>query len=251
MSQAAVIVVALKQILKEARVTYRDIAKALDMSEASIKRMFASHQFSLQRLDRICELAGVEISDLMRRVESERQIIQLTREQEEELVADTKLLLVAISVVNQVSFTDILATYTYTETELIRYMAKLDRIKLIEFLPGNRAKPLISPDFHWIKNGPIQRYFESEVQAGFMNARFDRPGELRLFLTGMLSTEANQQMQQKLKRLALDFRHLRQEDVNKALPERHGTSLVLAMRPWEPPAFAEFRRPGTEKIFPS
>ena len=34
----------------------------------------------------------------MRRVESERQIIQLTREQEEELVADTKLLLVAISV---------------------------------------------------------------------------------------------------------------------------------------------------------
>ena len=60
MSQAAVIVVALKQILKEARVTYRDIAKALDMSEASIKRMFASHQFSLQRLDRICELAGVK-----------------------------------------------------------------------------------------------------------------------------------------------------------------------------------------------
>ena len=55
----------------------------------------------------------------------------------------------------------------------------------------------------------------------------------------------------KLKRLALDFRHLRQEDVNKALPERHGTSLVLAMRRQEPPAFAEFRRPGTEKIFPS
>ncbi len=250
MSQTAVIVSALKQALKEARVTYRDVAAVLEMSEASIKRMFATNQFSLQRLDRICELAGIEISDLMRRVESERQIVQLTRAQEEELVADPKLLLVAISVVNHVSFSDILATYDYSETELIQYMAKLDRIKLIEFLPGNRAKALVSPDFRWIKKGPIQRYFEQEVQTGFMTASFDGPGEMRVFVTGMLSVEANQQMQQKLKRLAQDFRHLRQEDASKLFQDRYGTSLVLAMRPWEPPAFTAFRRPGTEKLFP-
>lgn len=249
MAQTGAIIDALKQALREQGVTYAQVAQCLDLSEASVKRLFAERQFSLKRLDDVCEYLGIEISDLVRKMEGDHTIKSLTREQEEELVSDAKLLIVAVSAINRWTFDDILSTYNFESPELIRYLAKLDRTGLIELLPGNRIKPLISNDFNWQKHGPIQQYFESQVQQNFFNCRFDSIGELRLFVTGMLSRSSNGLMQQKLKRLAQDFRHFHQEDLSLPLQERHGSSMVLAIRPWELAVFEAHRRPGTEKPF--
>ena len=54
--------------------------------EASVKRLFSERQFSLQRLDQICSLLGLEISDLVRRLDQAQRIDALTAEQEQELV---------------------------------------------------------------------------------------------------------------------------------------------------------------------
>lgn len=249
MAQTGALMATLKQVLREQGVTYAQVAAHLNLSEASVKRLFAQQQFTLKRLDQVCQLLGIEISDLARRLEAKRNIAQLSLEQEEELVRDTGLLLVAVSAVNGWTFQDLLATYRFSETALIRHLAKLDRIKLIELLPGNRIKPLITADFSWRKNGPIQDFFECQVQQDFFTSQFDQPGELRLFVTGMLSAPSNQLIQQKLRRLAQDFRHYHQEDRQLPLAQRHGTSLVLAMRPWELQAFARLRRPDAVKIY--
>ena len=66
----------------------------------------------------------------------------------------------------------------------------------------------------------------------------------------MLTPASNAVMQQKLERLALDFRRLHQEDLVKPLSDRYGTSMVLAMRPWELEFFLRHRRPGSKKVFP-
>lgn len=219
------------------------------MSLASVKRLFSEKQFSLKRLDSVCELAGVEISDLARRVEQDRKISQLTLEQEQQLVNDEKLLITAVSSLNRWSFNEIISAYDFTEAELIQCLAKLDRMKMIDLQPGNRIRPLITTDFQWQRNGPIQRFFESQVQQDFFQARFDGSGEIRLFATGMLTRTSNSLMQQKLERIAGDFRRLHQEDLHQPLQERFGTSLVVAMRPWELALFLRHRRPGTDKPF--
>ncbi|MCH8498805.1 MAG: helix-turn-helix transcriptional regulator [Marinobacter sp.] len=250
MAQTSAIVDVLKRLLKEHGLTYQQVAEALDLSEASVKRLFAERQFSLKRLDQICALMGLEITDLVRRLEPAARVQHLTREQEQELVSDTRLLLVAVCALNRWSFEQMLASYTLDAPELIRHLAQLDRMGLLELLPGNRIKPLITHDFTWQKNGPIQRFFESEVQQDFFNCRFNKPGELRLFLSGMLSTQSNELLQQKLRRLALEFRHSHQEDLNLPLEQRFGVSLMLAMRPWEIDAFARYRRPEAGKVYP-
>ena len=51
MAQTALIIDTLKRALKLHGKTYADVAEYLQLSEASIKRMFAQHRFSLQRLD--------------------------------------------------------------------------------------------------------------------------------------------------------------------------------------------------------
>lgn len=251
MAQTSAIVDTLKKSLKEQGVTYQQIGQKLGLSEASVKRLFSEKQFSLKRLDQICEMLGIEISDLLRRLDTQQTISELSREHEEALVSDTELLIAAVSCLNRWSFNDILDTYQFTNTSLIQKLAKLDKMGLIELLPNNRIKPLITPDFSWQKNGPIQKFFESQVQQDFFQCKFDQPGELRLFVSGMLSTHSNERMQQKLKRLAQDFRFMHQEDLARPLDERHGMSVVLAIRPWELEVFAAFRRKESEKPYPN
>lgn len=249
MPQTTALVDALKQVLREQGITYADVAKKLKLSLPSVKRLFADKQFSLRRLDQVCEMAGIEISDLARRVQQDKEISQIAWEHEEELVSDLKLLIVAVSALNRWSFSEIFSTYKLSEPELIQRLARLDRMKLIELMPGNRIRPLVSTSFHWHSGGPIQRFFEAQVQADFFRCAFNQPGELRLFVTGMLSRDSNAQIQQKMQRLAQDFRHLNEEDKTLPLAERFGTSLVLALRPWELAVFAKLRRPGTDKDF--
>ncbi|WP_156497928.1 helix-turn-helix transcriptional regulator, partial [Oleiphilus sp. HI0043] len=110
MSQSAALVKALKKCLKINDVKYADVADALNLSEASVKRLFSEESFSLKRLDQICEFLGIEISDLVEMVRQSDQIRSLTIEQEKEIIDDLPLLIVANSALNRWSFEDILST---------------------------------------------------------------------------------------------------------------------------------------------
>ncbi len=89
----------MKNTLRSSGLTYADIGRQLKLSEISIKRGFAQRNFKLDRLEDICKLVDLELGDLMRLAdEQETKISSLTIEQEEELIADTKFLLVAICV---------------------------------------------------------------------------------------------------------------------------------------------------------
>lgn len=249
MAQTTAIIKALKKTLKVHGKRYSDIAKALDLSEASVKRLFSDEQFSLKRLDQICNFLGIEITDLLASMRDDQQIQCLTEEQEHQLVADIPLLLVANSVLNRWSFKDILSIYNFSETELIQLMAKLDRMRLIQLLPLNRVKVLVDRDFSWRKNGPIQEFFEAQVTQEFFRSRFDAPGEKRMFLVGMLSRSSNETLQRKLEKLSEDFHDLHTQDEKLPTSERFGTSAIMAMRLWEPSVFEAKRRKKDDRVF--
>src|SRR5579885_1536562 len=105
-------------------------------------------------------------------------LTQLTYEQEKELVDNPKLMLVALCTLNHWSFADILAAYELGEAECVKLLARLDRLKFIELMPGNRIRLLVSRAFAWLPDGPIQRLFKEQFQVDFFRSRFDREGEL-------------------------------------------------------------------------
>lgn len=241
--QAASLVDALKRLLKGQGITYARIAKGLGLSEAGVKRMFSRRDFTLQRLEDICRVARIDLAALMRAAAGEPSgLAQLTEAQERELVSDPQLMLVALCAVGNWSFEQIVDTYAIARADCTRYLARLDRYRIIELQPGNRIRPLISRTFSWRPEGPIQRYFHARVEAEFLGSRFDRRDELFLFVSGMLTRRASAELVAKLKDLARDFAELHREDVAMPLGERHGTSLLLATRAWEPRAFRDLRR---------
>jgi transcriptional regulator with XRE-family HTH domain len=174
--QAASLVDALKRLLKGQGITYAQIAAALGLSEAGVKRMFSRRDFTLQRLEEICRVARLEFAELARAASEEPGgIAYLTVEQEREIVSDPKLMLIALCAVGKWTFEQIVDTYALSRTECVRYLTRLDRHRIIELQPGNRIRPLISRTFAWRPDGPIQRYFRARVEAEYLSSRFERP----------------------------------------------------------------------------
>ena len=120
MSETAAMVSGLKRILKMRRINYAHVAQALDLSEATVKRMFSKNEFSLQRFEQVCRLAEVSVVELAREVDNEKNYIsQLTEEQERRVVGNTKLFIVAVCVLNHLTLEEIIAIYDLSEAECI------------------------------------------------------------------------------------------------------------------------------------
>ena len=243
MAQTEALINTLKQALKNQCMTYAEVAQKLNMSEANVKRMFASKRFTLERLEEVCQLIQLELSDLFQLYEESRQrITTLTREQEKELVSDARLLLVAVSVRNRLCFDDIVNNYDISATECIRHLAKLDKLKIIDLLPNNRIKLRIDEHFHWLPNGPIEQFYEKQIQNQFLKANFNGELEERLFLFGLLGDSSTQVMINKIKSLANEFSELHRQDASLPLDKRHNIGFMLAFRPWELEVFQPLQR---------
>lgn len=243
MSQTTQLVETLKKTLKAHGKTYAQLAKDIRLSEASIKRLFSEKNFSLNRLEEICHSIDLELSDLVQLMNEEKsRLKQLTEEQEKEIVSDLSLLLVTVCVLNRWTMDDITQRYTITEHECIQYLARLDRLKLIELLPKNKIKLRVDSNFNWRTNGPVHDFFHTKVQSDFFSSRFNKDGELLLANNGMLSMASNAVMQKKMQRLLTEFNELNNDDAGLSMEEKHGTSIVLAMRQWEFGLFEHLRR---------
>jgi hypothetical protein len=108
----------------------------------------------------------------------------------------------------------------------------LDRMQVIELLPENRVRILLAPDFQWLPDGPIQRFFEHEVQNRFFSSSFTAEGELRLVMNGWLSMHSIHAFHESMRRLAKEFDLQIRSDRHVPVEERRGTTMVVAIRPW-------------------
>ena len=90
MAEQAMIVAELKRALREHELTYADVARKLELSVATVKRLFSTGDFSLQRVDGICELMGISLREILERGQDRAAPVnQLTVTQEQEIVGST------------------------------------------------------------------------------------------------------------------------------------------------------------------
>ena len=231
MTGTSALVRALKTLLKQSGVTYADAARALDLSEASVKRLFSEESFTLKRLERLCELAGAELVDLVRAVDDERERVQeLTTEQERELAADQNFLVVAISVLNRYRFEDVLTEYDFTVPELQSLFVRLDRLGIIELQPENRYRLLVARNFRWRRNGPIEQVMVRSVLSSFLDRSLLQQDEAFRFCWGTLTPASVAALRSRLAMLAEEFNATADRDARLPLDDRSGSGMLLALR---------------------
>lgn len=243
MNEVDRLIATLKRQLKAQGLTYRQLADKLGLSEPSVKRLFASGRFSVDRLVDIAGILGFTLAELASEAAAgEGRLRTLSEVQEGELVADDKLLLIAVCVLNHWRIDDITRIYALTPAQVVGRLARLDRLRLIDLLPGNRIRLNVARDFDWLPDGPIRRFFLRHGMDDFLASRFAGNDEVLAFSHGMLTDAAIAKLQAELRRLRQRFAELHEESLAAPLTKRRGTGLLLAMREWEIAAFTRLRR---------
>ena len=243
MSEISLLIHTLKRQLKLQGMTYRDVARSLGLSEPSVKRLFATEQFTLDRVVEVCNLLGFTLAELAQEAQDgQRRLRTLSAEQETEMVSEAKLLLVAVCALNHWSMAEMQAVYRLSEAECVQHLLRLDRLQLITLLPGNRIRLNVARDVDWLPEGPIRRYFREQGMPDFLDGAFGQAGESLDFAHGMLTESAQAKLRAELRQLRTRFAQLHEESLAAPLAQRKGTGLLLALREWEPAAFGALRR---------
>jgi transcriptional regulator with XRE-family HTH domain len=241
MSGSATLVRAIKARLKAQGMSYRQLGQVIGISEPTVKRDLARGNFSLQRLDKICDALGVSVTDLIQPTEG-TALTELSETQEQSLATDPQALVITYLIVNDWKFDEIVAIFQLTENQLIHILLKLDKLGIVDFRPPKRIRKLTARNFSWRKDGPVQAYFLRRVIPEFFDARFDAPGDEFRFVGGLLSGSSVLRLQASIRRFAAEYEQLSHQDARLPFEQLTSCSAILALRSWEFSEISKLRR---------
>jgi len=243
MSGSKLILRGIRKLLRARGMTYRELALNLGVSEPTVKRDLSRGNFSLGRLDRICEILGVGVDELIQNsFESTNLLTELSDVQEIGLISEPRLLLTTYLVLSDWKFNEILAAFRFGENELVSLLLTLDGMGLVDYRPPDRIRKRTARNFSWRKDGPVHRFFIERILPEFFAANFDTTAAGFHFMGGALSDSSMRYMAAELSRLAREFDALSRQDATLPLEDRNGCSAVLALRNWEFSEFTKLRR---------
>lgn len=239
------IVASLKRVMKSRQITYRELARRIRLSEASVKRIFSRATLTLGRLDQICRALDLSLGELVRlSSESSADAPELlTLEQEKALAADRNLLACFYLFANGRSGRDVAVELGVDERAVRRWMVRLDALRLIEMRSKLRARSRAASVIAWRRDGPLRLLYEKQVRHEFLQEPFDRTGEALHFLSAELSEASTKVLLRKMERMAGEFRDLAELDRAVPAKEKRSIAALLAVRPWVFSLFESLRAP--------
>ena len=238
----------LKRELKRQNIGYAELAQKLEISESTVKKMLAKGDFTLKRLDQICEVINVEYLELIENVNEEViRVSKLTHSQEQAMVEDPLLLLMGYATINYWSMEDIVYRYKISEELVIKRLKQLEKFGILELRANNNIRPLVSNGFDWRPDGPILKFIRTHMLPEFFKDDFRESGALQLIKNRALTDKSKKILERKSLELADLFDELAYQDRHYLAGnrDRKGTTLVIAYRSWTLSAWGELARDHT------
>lgn len=233
----------LKQFLKEKNKTYKDVAALLSLSEASVKRLFSNADLTTERLFIILDFVDKDMTDLAKHMQlNGKAISQISIKNEQELVDDLPTLYLALLVLNNWKYKEIIEHYKLSERQIEKSLLKLDKMGIIELLPENHYRLKVSINFQWQLQGPIQRFFIDHLAHTFLTDINKQNDEFK-FLIGMVNDESYQQIRQSIQLLCNQFYEINHENKSLKLKDKKTTFMVVSLRQnWTSTVFNQYNK---------
>lgn len=247
MNRTDSLVKTLKKYLKAKGLTYKQLAEEMELSEASVKRLFSKQTFSLERLEAVCRVLNIDFYDLalMDRERNQKTAKKLTIDQEQILVEDEKLLIFLYFLINGWTVQLIIEEYDYSEAEAVKMLIRLETLGILELHPNNHVRMLISKNEFWQTNGPLWQAYREIFIEDFMDSAFGLPNERLVFTPGQFSEGSLKIIRKKIDNLVKEYNRLAEMDAALPLKGRHSTGLFIGFRSWVFTRIANLRRRNT------
>ena len=148
----------LKTVLKARRMTYADLAEILELSEPTIKRVFAERDCKLSRMNEICAALGLTLDDLVAEANRiEVQPTRLTDHQEARLAEDRPAFNLFLLLLDGMTIDAIQEQYQLENPRVFILGMRLEKIGLAEVMPGNRIRLTVQSPVEFRRDGPLHQ----------------------------------------------------------------------------------------------
>ena len=235
MGQIDQFLAAFKSSLKAKNIIYRDLAKSLNLSESSIKRILASKSISLERIDEICRVCDISFSEVCRNANFGEDVSSytVTKEQEKILAENPRLLHYFILLNDGLSPAKIEKNFEITSQVSKKNLLHLDKINLLELHPRDRIKlKNKTGTLRFRKDGAVGKILFAQTKNNYLNHDFESNLDYIRFVTNVFAEESLIKFKKKFDKIVSELQEESRMASSIDPKGLHDMGVLLAFRPW-------------------
>ncbi|QDK38055.1 helix-turn-helix transcriptional regulator [Bdellovibrio sp. NC01] len=235
----------LRNLVKNSDQTYEDLARKMDLSADTIKRLLSGKiPISLERVSEICDHIGIDVFELARLAKfgqkEEHPILSLA--QEKMLAEDEATFAVYYLITMGFTFDRMLTEYTFSKVQLTKIALKLEKLGILELHPNNKLKMLVYRKIRWHMNGPLHNKYMILWATSFAKEVYQTTDSYKYFFNFPLSNDSKAEVLRKIVKLCREIEYLSEMDLNVRNRASTSMNLLIGARQWMPEVTRQFQR---------
>ncbi len=205
----------LKATLKARGITYAALAKQIDLSEPTIKRIFAERDCKLSRITEICAALNLTLDDLVSETQRVEVRPQLLGDQvEARLAENTPALHLFLLLLDAMPVSTIQDHYGLSDDRIFQLGRRLEGLGLVEVHPGNHIRLAVRPPIHFRRDGPLHARL-LKLNMDFLRGAYtgeDTDASGFLTLTRRITKRTAQHIRTRLREVQVELSDLARKD---------------------------------------
>jgi DNA-binding CsgD family transcriptional regulator len=230
--QSKMLKTVLKQQIRIRGMRYKDIADQLEVSVMTVKRYLNSERVPVEVLEDIGACLGLGLLELaeLAKADSGGEALDLELQQETALASDYALALMRLLLYSGMTVSEIMDEYDIDEPTVVGLLTRLDRLKLIELLPGNRVRIRGTRYVEWKRGGPIRHTIQNDIRDHFVDMDFAGTDAFFGYETVRLTRSSIRQLEDHMRNLVRQIRILHSIDQGAKGEDKQWCTLLVAHR---------------------
>ena len=212
----------LRIALRRERISVAALAKRAGVGEATARRWLHGQGLTLDRLDQLCGIAGIDIRDLIDAAEAE-VATQFTLRQERILAADRALAFLFFSILNGWQKEDFMQEFGLPA----------ERLGLVDVSASGRARARTARAVRWRRGGPRSAAFENNIKQLYLSMDFSRPDARYVSDVVKLTEAGRAQVHALFEDLRRDIHRIAEQDRKAQFEHHQWSAFFMLVRPMD------------------
>lgn len=241
-SQVEVMMDVLRELFRQHGLRFSDVAERLGVTERTVTRWFSADSVETAVIERMCALVEIDFFALCE-IASKRLEARPARHtlQQEQALAESPLLTYLFAqICKGWTARELRDDIDIPEPVLVDHLIRLDKIGLIELLPGNEIRLKTSRDMLLIPNGPYARNLNRWLSEVFSKPNVDEANSVWVCDFMKLTPGSRERLERKFRALMHEAQELSDSDRRANAASREWYGVVLVAKPQDIRPFSEW-----------
>lgn len=222
----------LRRELKVRGIRVRQLAQETGVAEPTVWRWLRGEGLTLDRLDQLCEIADIDLRDLLGR-EEDPAADSFTLAQERVLAADRGLALVFFALLHGAQRGDLARAFGLSARRIDRHVERLVRLGLVRAGTRGKLVPAVRRSVRWRRGGPLAVAFNHTVKPLFLSMDFGAAQANYVSDMVPLSGAGQDRVQTLFETLRDDIHLIAEGERAQGAAQRDWCGLLMMVRPFD------------------